>query len=312
MKVVVTGADGFVGRRLVPRLCSAGHTVVAAVRPGASGRWQPPNGVAVVPLELTDDQSVERVAALRPEAVVHLAAVASGGDARRDPGYAWHVNAVGTARLAEHLGRLRQEGSGDPLLLLVSTAEVYGGGHATPRVETDPVEPCSPYASSKLGAEVAALEVHRRTGLRVIIARPFPHSGPGQDERFVLPAFVRRLVLAKRARAPVVKVGNIDLVREFLHVADVVEAYVTLLERGRPGGVYNIASGAGVALADVFMRLAEMVGHRAVPEVDADLVRSADIPYLVGDATRLRTETGWRPTISLDQLLRELVDAEAH
>lgn len=312
MKVVVTGADGFVGRRLVPRLCSAGHTVVAALRPSASSDWQPPEGVAAVPLELTDDQSVGRIAALGPEAVVHLAAVASGGDARRDPGHAWQVNAVGTARLAEHLGRLRQAGSADPLLLLVSTAEVYGGGYATPRIETDPTEPCSPYAASKLGAEVAALEVHRRTGLRVVVARPFPHSGPGQDERFVLPAFVRRLVLAKRARAPVVKVGNIELVREFLHVADVAEAYVALLDRGRAGAVYNVASGAGVALADVFFRLADMVGHRATPEVDADLVRSADIPYLVGDATRLRAETGWRPTISLEQLLRELVDAQAH
>lgn len=312
MKVLVTGADGFVGRRLVPRLCGEGHTVVAAVRPGGTTGWQAPDGVKVVPLELEDDESVGSLAALRPEAVVHLAAVASGADARRDPGYSWVVNAAGTARLAEQLGRLRRDAAADPLMLVVSTAEVYGGGYITPRVETDPADPWSPYAASKLGAEIAALEVHRRTGLRVVVARPFPHSGPGQDERFVLPAFARRLVMAKRARAPVVKVGNIDVVREFLHVTDVVEAYVALLGRARVGAVYNIARGEGVVLADVFTRLAEIVGHRVMPEVDHALVRSGDIPYLVGDATRLRTETGWRPTVSQEQLLRDVVDAQTH
>lgn len=312
MRIAVTGADGFVGRRLVPRLLQDGHTVVAAIRPGTASGWQPPAGVQVMPLELSDDASVCGVAVARPDAVVHLAAVASGADARRDPGAAWSVNAAGTARLAEHLAQLRLEGQGDPLLLLVSTAEVYGGAHATPRVETDPLEPVSPYAASKLGAEIAGLEAHRRTGLRVVVARPFPHSGPGQDQRFVLPAFAQRLALAKHARAPVVKVGNIDVVREFLHVADVVEAYVALLSHGRSGAVYNVASGEGVILADVFARLAELSGHRAVPEPDPALMRRGDIPHLVGDATRLRAETGWQPRIRLEQLLREVVDAQAH
>ena len=312
MRIAVTGADGFVGRWLVPRLLQDGHAVVAAVRPGATPAWRPPAGVQVIPLELTDDASVGGLSAMEPDAVVHLAAVASGADAQRDPGAAWSVNAAGTARLAEHLARRRLDGHADPLLLLVSTAEVYGGTHATPRVETDPVEPVSPYAASKLGAEIAGLEAHRRTGLRVVVARAFPHSGPGQDERFVLPSFARRLAVAKRAGAPVVKVGNIDVVREFLHVADVVEAYVALLTRGRAGAVYNVASGEGVVLSDVFLRLAELIGHRAVPEADPALVRRADITHLVGDATRLRSETGWHARISLEQLLRDVVDAQAH
>jgi GDP-4-dehydro-6-deoxy-D-mannose reductase len=312
VKVVVTGADGFVGRRLVPRLCGEGHTVVAAVRPGVATDWRAPRDVQVVPLELTEEGSARALAALHPEALVHLAAVASGGDARRDPGYAWTVNAAGTARVAEALARVRQDGACDPLLLVVSTAEVYGGNYKSPRVETDPTEPRSPYAASKLGGEIAALEVHRRTGLRVVVARPFPHSGAGQDERFVLPAFARRLAVARQARAPVVKVGNIDVVREFLHVSDVVEAYIALLSRGRGGSVYNIASGEGVLLADVLERLAALAGHRVVPEPDPALVRSGDIPYLVGDASRLRAETGWRPTIPLERLLRELVDAQTH
>jgi GDP-4-dehydro-6-deoxy-D-mannose reductase len=310
VKVAVTGADGFVGRHLVPRLMAEGHTVVAAIRPGATSPWRPPEGVQVIPLELTDDASVGRLASDRPEGVIHLAAVASGADARREPGVAWSVNAAGTARLAEHLARLRTDGAGDPQLVLVSTAEVYGNAEPTPRVETDPAEPVSPYAASKLGAEIAGLEVHRRTGLRVVIARPFPHSGPGQDERFVLPAFAHRLALAKRARAPVVKVGNLDVVREFLHVADVIEAYVALLSKGRSGAVYNVAGGRGLPLAEVFDRLARLIGHRAVPETDPALVRRGDIAYLVGDATRLRVETGWHPKVQLEQLLQDVVDAQ--
>ena len=310
MKVAVTGADGFVGRRLVATLVERGHSVTAGVRPPGESAWTPPRTVQVVPLEITDDGSVMKFVRMGADAVVHLAAVASGADARRDPGYAWTVNAAGTARLAEHLAGQLGDGSG-PLLLLVSTAEVYGTA-TTPRVETDPVAPVSPYAASKLAAELATLEVHRRTGLRVVIARAFPHSGPGQDERFVLPAFVRRLALAKRMGAPVVKVGNLDVVREFLHVADVVEAYVALLERGTAGTLYNVSRGEGVVLADVFERLTRLIGHAAIPETDPALMRRADIRYLVGDRARLESAVGWRPRISLDQLLQELVDAETH
>jgi UDP-glucose 4-epimerase len=120
----------------------------------------------VRPFDLRDAASVQEVAEGGFEAVVHLAAVASGADARRDPGAAWEINAAGTARLCEALS----DSSARPLLLLASTAEVYGSGEGPRlRVESDPTVPCSPYAASKLGAEIAAAEVGRRTGLRVIV-----------------------------------------------------------------------------------------------------------------------------------------------
>jgi GDP-4-dehydro-6-deoxy-D-mannose reductase len=312
LRVLVTGADGFVGSWLVPRLRATGHAVVAALQPDSAApeRWAGDAGIRVARLDLTDGASVRALAALAPEAVVHLAAVASGGDARRDPGAAWVVNAVGTALLAGALGQIVAQGRGDPLLLLASTAEVYGRGPETPRRETDPTAPVSSYAASKLAAEVAALEVHRRTGLRVVIARAFAHTGRGQDARFVVPALARRLLVARRAKAPVIKVGNLEPVREFMHVADVVDAYGRLLERGRSGEVYNVASGQGISLRDLLERLMEIVGYRVIPEADHDLVRAADIPYLVGDATRLQAATQWAPRVGLDELLREVVDAQ--
>ncbi len=317
MRILVTGADGFVGSWLVPRLRRDRHEVVAAIRPSqpiiAEGAPPPWDGdVTTVPFEILDDRSVEAVLAPGYDAVVHLAAVASGGDARRDPAEAWAINAGGTARLAEQLGRQKAAGSADPLLLLASTAEVYGASPERPRLESDAVEPCSQYAASKLAAETAALEANRRTGLRVAVVRAFPHTGRGQDLRFVVPAFARRLLEAKRNGDHTVKVGNLTPVREFLHVSDVVEAYASLLVAGQPGEIYNVASGRAVKLSELFSMLADVVGHPAEPEEDPDLVRPADIPYLVGDASKLSEAVGWHPTVSLEETLAEVVNAQAH
>lgn len=316
MRVFVTGAEGFVGRTMVRALLAAGHEVQAGIRPG--GPLEVPGlaaaeraAVARIPLELLDTASVEAAMSWRPDAVVHLAAIASGADARRDVGTAWAVNAAGTARLADVLGGFRERGEADPLFLLVSSAEVYGGGVSRPRREDDPLVPCSPYAASKVGAEIAAFEVWRRTGLRVVVARPFPHTGPGQTDRAVTPAFASRLRAARRSAARTVRTGNLEPVRDFLHVRDVVRAYLALLERGAPGQAYNVARGEGISLRELFTRLAAEIGVEAVPEVDPALVRTADILHLVGDATKLREATGWRPTIALDQILKEVADAEA-
>jgi nucleoside-diphosphate-sugar epimerase len=313
VRVLVTGADGFVGRFLLQALVEAGHVPVGTTRSGGAVPAWAANMPSVewTTLELTDASSVAQAAALPSDAVVHLAALASGREARQDPGLAWTVNAAGTARLVEALAETRREHGRDPRVLVVSTGEVYGEGPSVPRREPDPLRPVSPYAASKVGAEVAAMEVFRRTGLRVIVARPFAHTGPGQTSIYAAPAFVERLRSARRVGAPVVKVGNLAPVRDFLDVRDVVRAYVALLERGSVGETYNIASGRGVALRELFDELAALVGVRAVPEADPALLRAADLPHLVGDATKLHAATGWSPAIPFTQTLRDLVDAQA-
>jgi len=307
--VLVTGANGFVGRWVMRALVAAGHRVVAACGPGA--RPDLPGEVPVVALDLLDTGSVAEVAAGSFDAVIHLAGCASGADALRDPGMAWMVNAGGTARLLNALGLRRSLQETDPVVLVVSTAEVYGASPA-PLTESAPVRPRSPYAASKVGAEVAAAEIAARTGLRVITVRAFPHTGPGQDTRFVAPAFAERLRIARQAGAPVVTVGNLEVTRDLLDVRDVAAAYVALLARGVPGETYNVASGTGIGLRDLFDRLADIVGVAAIPEADPAFLRPADLPVLVGDATKLRAATGWSPAITLDQTLRDLVDAQTH
>jgi GDP-4-dehydro-6-deoxy-D-mannose reductase len=313
VKVLVTGGNGFVGSWLLRLLVASGHDVV-----GAAGRESPAAilteeeraQVRWVPLDLEDEASVERCLAEVGDAVVHLAGIASVADSLRDPFRAWRVNTLGTVRLLEALvGRHRREGA-DPVVLVASTAEVYGWGLPGLRTETDPVAPLSPYAASKAAGEVAALEVWRRTGLRVVVARPFPHTGPGQSTRFVVPAFVERIRAAKRAGTRGVKTGNLDPVRDLLDVRDVAAAYAALLARGVPGEIYNVAGGEGYRLAAVFERIGALAGYQVQPETDPALARAVDIPHLVGDAAKLRAATGWAPRFSLEQTLQQMLDAE--
>jgi GDP-4-dehydro-6-deoxy-D-mannose reductase len=256
-------------------------------------------------LELRSPDSVGRAAVGSWDGVAHLAAVASAADARKDPGLAWEVNAGGTARLLDALdGR-------EGIFLLISTGEVYGQGSGATRREEDPLLPVSPYAATKVGAEIAAWEAARRRGARVIVARPFTHTGPGQDTRFVIPALAQRLRLARRIGAAAINTGNLEPVRDLLDVRDVAAAYLALLSRGEPGATYNIVSGTGHRLRDILDRLQAILGTRVIAEYDPSLARRADILHLVGNAERLRAATGWAPERSLDQTLQDLVDAQA-
>jgi GDP-4-dehydro-6-deoxy-D-mannose reductase len=316
MNVLVTGADGFVGSWLVRRLVAEGHAVTGTFRVEEDHRARRFDAavrdrVAWVALELADDESVRHAAAGPWDAVAHLAAVSWVSVAERSPGRAWNENAGGTARLVRALGDGVRAGDVDPLVLVVSSVEVYGPGSPAPRREGEPPAPVSAYAASKVGAEVAALTEWRRTGLRVVIARPSPHTGRGQHERALVPRYARRVLTARRMRAPAIATGLLDGVRDFLHVADVVDAYARLLTAGVPGDVYNVSSGEPVRLEDVVLRLCALADWKPILEVDAADVRADAVPHLVGDSTKLRSATGWKPRRTLDETLQEVLDAQA-
>ncbi|MDZ4672967.1 MAG: GDP-mannose 4,6-dehydratase [Gemmatimonadota bacterium] len=312
-RLLVTGSDGFVGRWLVREALRQGWDVTAAIGPGGAlpGTWltavESPQ-VETISADITAEADRVRLAAVDADAVVHLAAVSSGAAARRDPEGAMRVNAIATTYLLEALGAVGRK----PRFLFVSTGEVYGAGHTSPISEDAALAPISPYAASKFAAEPAVFGMAEVSGLAAVVARPFPHSGPGQSTAFVLPAFAARLREAKRLGQPSVSVGNLDVVRDFLDVRDVVRAYLLLLSHGVPGECYNVASGVGHHLGDCFRRLAAMAGVDAAPVEDASLVRPADIPVLIGDAAKLRAATGWQPAIDFEQTLQDLLDAQAH
>ena len=312
-RLLVTGADGFVGRWLVRSARAAGQAVIAVIPPGAPlpAEWRDPASTAspveVIAADLADPAAAERIAGSRPEAVVHLAAIASSVVARQDPAAAMAVNRDATVRLARALAV-----AGSPRFLFASTAEVYGPGHADAIPESAPTRPVSPYAESKAQAEAALADVANGTRLPVIVARAFPHTGPGQTTTYVLPALAARLLEARKAGTKTVRAGNLSAVRDFLDVRDVVRAYLLLLAHGRPGTIYNVASGQGRRLAECFGQLAQAVGVTVTVEPDAALLRPGDIPVLIGDATRLRAATGWSPEIPFERTLQDLVNAQAH
>ena len=304
----MTGSTGFVGQKLVPFLLRRGHMVIAAHPPGEDAARLDGSGATTVPLDLRSPSSIRRALGTHPDAVVHLAAVASGGVARSDPGLTWEINAAGTARLLDEVTKASGAGSALPRFLLASSIEVYGAGEPRPRRETDPVNPSSPYAASKRGAELACLETSSRTGLPVVIARATNHTGVGQDGQYFVPAYVDRITRAKAAGEGLVRSGNLEPVRDFLDVADVVQAYVALLERDDLVGIFNVSSGVGRSLAEVVSLIAELADADVQVQLDPALERSEDIPHLVGDNSRLVGETGWGPKVGFEETLRTMID----
>lgn len=294
MRVLVTGAGGFVGRRLLAKLAAAGHEAVGVDREVDVAQ------AAVV---------AEAVASAAPDALVHLAALSFVPDSFRDPAAAFRVNFLGTRNVLEAVsGR-----APSARVLVVSTGNVYGtaGSGAAPFSESAPLRPESPYARAKAAADLLARSYAER-GLAVLRLRPFNHTGRGRPESFVESSLARQLVeIAAGRRPPRLAVGNLDAVRDFLDVDDVVAAYLLLLDPAVPAGLYNVASGSGRSVREVLdtlFELAELGPRRAEIEVAVDPERWRPTDRAVGDAGRLRAATGWEPRVPFATTLRSLLD----
>ncbi len=287
--VVVTGADGFVGRHLVARLRDGGDEVVALDRE----------------VDVADAGALDaRLRAVAPSVVYHLAALSHVGDSWRDPQAYTRVNVSGT----RHVLAAARQSRGDPLVIVASSADVYGvvDERDLPLDEGYPPAPVNPYAESKLEAESVARDAARQ-GQRVVIVRPFNHVGPGQAPSFVVPALARRLFAARQDGRDEVVVGDLSARRDFTDVRDVVRAYQLLARHGVSGETYHVASGRDVSIADVARDLARRILPGARLVRDEALVRPVELPVLRGDATKLHELTGWKPTITLSRSLDDVV-----
>ncbi len=290
MRALVTGGRGFVGTWLSSFLAEAGDEVVAIDHE----------------VDVTDGKAMlDAVVGAAPDAIYHLAALSHVGRSWEDPGDVLRVNALGTLYLLE----AARACSRTPTVLLTSSAEVYGAvaPEDLPVTEVQPLAPVTPYAASKVSAEYLGVQAGLAHGLPVIRVRPFNHVGPGQSDAFVVPALAARIVEAQRTGTATIPIGNLSARRDLTDVRDVVRAYRLLIERGRPGEIYNVCTGRDVAISEVAETLLALAGAELELVADPELFRPVDVPVVRGDPTRLREATGWEPEIDLGTTLRDVL-----
>jgi GDP-4-dehydro-6-deoxy-D-mannose reductase len=294
MKAVVTGARGFVGPHLIAHLEERGDIVEGLDRHGPE------------PFDITDLEHVrERLAALRPDVVYHLAALSHVGESWENPTESFRVNAEGSLNVLRTCTELKTE-----RVVVVLSSEEYGRVDEAdlPLTETSPLRPVTPYGAAKCAADLLALQAYLGDGLATIRVRPFGHTGPGQSPRFVVPALAARIARAEQDGHDEIKVGSLEAVRDLSDVRDVVRAYRLLAERGEPGEVYNVCSGTGVSVREIADRLLARARRPITLVTDPELVRPVEVPRLVGSNAKLHAATGWSPEITLDRTVTDVLD----
>lgn len=292
MRIAITGADGFVGKHATRVFRERGHEVIELVGGDA------PNGGTRIDL-----RSPTSVRAALAEAcashVLHLAGASSVARSHENPTDAFEVNTVGTVNLLDAIHRAAPRAR----VVVVSSGEVYGNLDHAAR-EGDATNPTSPYAASKVAAELAARQFVTAYQMQVVIARPFNHIGAGQAAHFVIPSFASQLAeIARAGGSGELRVGNLEVVRDFSHVLDVVDAYGLLLERAEAGNIYNVASEVPRSIRSLLDELIAVSCVNARVTVDPARLRPSEIPSLVGNASRLMA-LGWAPVRSIDEALR--------
>lgn len=288
VRALITGASGFVGRHLVAHLEANGDEVVAST------------------VDITDrDRFAEHVAAEAPTVIYHLAAQADVGGSWQRPIPTLRVNIEGTVNVLD-----AAVAAGVQRVLAVTSADIYGpvAEADLPLTEDQPVRPVSPYGASKASADIMCLTAGLAHGLDVVRARSFNHLGPGQTDKFVASAIASRVVANERSGNDTVMVGNLEARRDFTDVRDVVRAYRLLMEKGEAGEVYHVCSGVDRPVRELADILIDMAAHPMSLTIDEGLFRPVDLKVLRGDATKLRTITGWEPEIPIETTLRDLLD----
>jgi GDP-4-dehydro-6-deoxy-D-mannose reductase len=300
-RILITGAAGFVGPHAVAALgrhCPGAELLLTSLHARED----------VAALDVTNRAAcLDFVGAFGPTDVLNLAGFAAPGLASKNPDLTWAIHLDGVRNLGEAILRKAPECR----LIQVGTGLVYGKladrGLAD---EATLVAPLDDYAASKAAADLA-LGVLARKGLKCLRLRPFNHSGPGQSEDFVIPAFAMQIARIEAGlMPPLVRVGNLDAERDILDVSDVAEAYARAVAADwrENGEIFNIASGAGVRIQALLDGLLALSGLDIKVEPDPARARPSDVPFIAGNARKFREAFGWKPQLSLDEVLARVLD----
>jgi GDP-4-dehydro-6-deoxy-D-mannose reductase len=308
MRILVTGVSGFAGSHLAEHLLSEGNEIFGFTDdPSLDDNLAALGGaVRVIEGDLRDRENVRSaLTEARPDRIYHLAAVTPGrGGAAGD--VFWEVNVGGTAILLDEASKI----DGVRVLVAGSSAE-YGllPQELNPVTELSELRPIGIYSVSKAAQNLLAFSYWAHQGLSVVRTRAFNHTGPREDTGFVCSTFARQIAEAETGGGkPVIRVGNLNAFRDISDVRDVARGYEAAMEKGKPGQLYNICSGRAVQIREMLDKLVSMAEIPLEVELDPERLRPSDLPYQQGDYSLLERETGWKPTISLDQTLRDLLD----
>lgn len=304
LRVFISGATGFVGSHLIRLLNPSEFTVYGCSYP----EKPPPSAKNIFFCDIRSEKEVfEAIERIKPRWIFHLAAISNikhSWEVRKET---LETNLMGTFYLFEALRQFAPEAR----ILFVSSSDIYGGLAPSEKIliEEDPFEIVSPYAFSKAAGELLCDFYQKIEKLDILIARPFPHTGPGQSPDFVCSDWASQIARIERGEAePVIKVGNLDVRRDFTDVRDVVKAYLLILKKGKKGEIYNVCRGKAISLREILKLLLSFSSSGIQVQTDSRKLRKADIPFLVGDNQKIKKEIGWTPEIPLERSLRDLLE----
>ena len=311
MRALITGITGFAGSHLAEYLL-AEHPDVEVF---GTYRWRSRmdnvehfrSRVKLLEADLRDYTSMyNALDRSRPDFIFHLAAQSFVPSSWTAPNETLTTNIAGQTNLFEAIRSLRL----DPVVQIACSSEQYGLvlPDEVPIKETNPLRPLSPYAVSKVAQDYLGYQYFQSYGLKAIRTRGFNHTGPRRGQVFVTSNFCSQVAAIELGlQEPVIRVGNIEAIRDFTDVRDMVRAYWLAVNHGKPGEVYNIATGNGIRIRELLDRIIALSNVEVKIEVDPDRLRPSDVEILIGDSSKFRADTGWEPRIPFEQTLRDLL-----
>ncbi len=314
MRILITGADGFVGGHLTEYLADvqAGEIEILGLGLAPALAESLAGLCSYCCCDIRDGEAVSaQVAGFAPDYVFHLAAQSSVARSWEDRELTYEIALNGQDSLMAALRGVKERGDADPVVTVACSAEEYGpiSPDQLPVSEDHPLNPVNPYAFSKVIQDYLAVLYWRAYGLKTVRTRAFNQTGPGQSPAFVVSDFARQVAeIEAGKREPVMRVGNLEARRDFSDVRDLASAYWLAASRGEPGQVYNVCSGSAYSIKEILDMLLSSSSAPVRVEIDPAKLRPMDIPELRGDNTRLCEATGWQPAIPMERTVRDVLD----
>jgi GDP-4-dehydro-6-deoxy-D-mannose reductase len=309
-KILITGFTGFVSGHLLNYLRSTGkqYDIVGLSRTGTAPIVSGSNiNIRTVHADLNDRRNISVILEeFKPDHIIHLASDSSVAHSWQTPVESFQNNTNIFLNLVESVRVLKFPCR----ILSIGSSEEYGvvDKKYIPITEETPFNPVSPYAVARVSQELLSGIYAKGYGVDIVLTRSFNHIGPGQKDNFVISSFARQIIKLKKGKDSLLQVGNIDVIRDFLDVRDVVKAYMLLLEKGKTGEVYNICSGKGYSLKEVLDKMMIIAGVEFDYHIDKQLIRPADNPIIIGSNEKIQKECGWEPEIPIETSLKDILD----